>query len=181
MANDQLRLIALDEQDLEVVSSHLQDAVVRVGEMAYVPSQKRFAAILNRFNWEKATKAAASNENERRRTALRFDRVLGAQIRSLKPSTSDRVLSLLAVRFEASDHPSGYVTLTFSGDASIRLHVECIEAELKDLGPMWRAAAMFTTARTMLDDPPGMATSLTKQLSILILSNGKRCRWLSDE
>jgi Protein of unknown function (DUF2948) len=137
MANDQLRLIALDEQDLEVVSSHLQDAVVRVGEMAYVPSQKRFAAILHRFNWEKATKAA--NENERRRTALRFDRVLGAQLKSLKQSASDRVLSLLAVRFEPSDNPSGYVTLTFSGDASIRLHVECIEAELTDLGPAWRA------------------------------------------
>ena len=65
--------------------------------------------------------------------------MLGAQIKSLKPSASDRVLSLLAVRFEASDHPSGYVTLTFSGDASIRLHVECIEAELTDLGPAWRA------------------------------------------
>ena len=138
MANDQLRLIALDEQDLEVVSSHLQDAVVRVGEMAYLPSQKRFAAILNRFNWEKATKTAA-NENERRRTALRFDRVLGAQIKSLRPSASDRVLSLLAVHFEPSEHPSGYVTITFSGDASIRLHVECIEAELTDLGPAWKA------------------------------------------
>jgi hypothetical protein len=138
MANDQLRLIALDEQDLEVVSSHLQDAVVRVGEMAYLPSQKRFAAILNRFNWEKATKTAA-NENERRRTALRFDRVLGAQIKSLRPSASDRVLSLLAVHFEPSEHPSGYVTLTFSGDASIRLQVECIEAELTDLGPAWKA------------------------------------------
>ena len=138
MADTQLKLIALDEQDLEIVSSHLQDAVVRVGDLAYVPSQRRFAAILNRFNWEKATKTAA-NANERRRTALRFDRVLGAQIRSLKPSASDRVLALLAVRFEASDHPSGYVTLTFSGDASIRLHVECIEAELTDLGPAWRA------------------------------------------
>jgi hypothetical protein len=138
MANDQLRLIALDEQDLEIVSSHLQDAVVRVGEMAYVLAEA-VCAILIRFNWEKATKAAAAKENERRRTALRFDRVLGAQIKSLKTSASDRVLSLLAVRFEPSDHPSGYVTLTFSGDASIRLHVECIEAELTDLGPAWKA------------------------------------------
>ena len=138
MADSHLKLIALDEQDLEIVSSHLQDAVVRVADLAYVPSQKRFAAILNRFNWEKATKTAA-NENERRRTALRFDRVLGAQIKSLRPSASDRVLSLLAVNFEPSEHPSGYVTLTFSGDASIRLHVECIEAELTDLGPAWRA------------------------------------------
>jgi hypothetical protein len=30
------------------------------------------------------------------------------------------------------------VTLTFSGDASIQLQVECIEAELKDLGLVWR-------------------------------------------
>ena len=65
--------------------------------------------------------------------------MLGAQIKSLKTSASDRVLSLLAVRFEPSEHPSGFVTLTFSGDASIRLHVECIEAELTDLGPAWRA------------------------------------------
>ena len=154
MAEHQLRLIALDEQDLEVVSSHLQDAVVRVGEMAYVPSQKRFAAILNRFNWEKATKVA-NNENERRRTALRFDRVLGAQIKALKPSASDQVLSLLAVRFEASDHPSGYVTLTFSGDASIRLQVECIEAELTDLGPVWRARSKPQHP----GDEPGAASS----------------------
>ena len=57
----------------------------------------------------------------------------------LTNTRSDSVLSLLAVRFEPSEHPSGYVTLTFSGDASIRLHVECIEAELTDLGPAWRA------------------------------------------
>ena len=141
MADNQLKLIALDEQDLEIVSSHLQDAVVRVGDLAYVPSQKRFAAILNRFNWEKAAKAAAKDTNERRRTALRIDRVLGAQIKSLKLSASDRILSLLAVHFEASDHPSGYVTLTFSGGAVLRLEVECLEAELADLGPSWPAAA----------------------------------------
>jgi hypothetical protein len=139
MAANPLKLIALDEADLAVVSSHVQDAVVRVGEMAYVPSQKRFAAVLSRFNWEKAVGDGVDQANERRRSALRFDRVLGAQLKSLKASASDRVLSLLALRFEPAEHPSGYVTLTFSGDASIRLHVECIEAELTDLGPAWRA------------------------------------------
>ncbi|MGC2410854.1 MAG: DUF2948 family protein [Methyloceanibacter sp.] len=139
MATNPLKLIALDEEDLEVMSSHLQDAVMRVGEMAFEPSRKRFAAILSRFNWEKAVGGGADQDNERRRTALRFDRVLGARLKSLKPSQSDRVLSLLAVRFEPGDHPSGYVTLTFSGGASIRLQVECIEAELTDLGPAWRA------------------------------------------
>jgi hypothetical protein len=139
MAAQKLKLVALDEEDLEIVSSHLQDAVVRVGEMAYVPSRKRFAAVVNRFNWEKAGASGKPEDNERRRTALRFDRVLAAQLKSVKPSQSDRVLSLLAVRFEPDEHPSGYVTLTFSGGASIRLKVECIEAELTDLGPSWRA------------------------------------------
>jgi hypothetical protein len=139
MATNQLKLIALDEEDLEIVSSHLQDAVVRVGDMAFEPSRKRFVAVVSRFNWEKAVAGSADQGNERRRTALRFDRVLGAQLKAVKPSQADRVLSLLAVRFEASDHPSGYIILTFSGGASIRLQVECIEAELTDLGPAWRA------------------------------------------
>jgi hypothetical protein len=138
MAPKPLKLIALDEEDLEIVSSHLQDAVVRVGEMAFVPSRKRFAAVLNRFNWEKAV-AGVERGNERRRSALRFDRVLSAQLKLVKPSQADRVLSLLAIRFEPGDQPSGTITLTFSGGASIRLKVECIEAELTDLGPSWRA------------------------------------------
>jgi hypothetical protein len=135
-AMNPLKLIALDEEDLAVVSSHLQDAVVRVGDLAYLPSQKRFAAVLNRFDWEKASERG--NEYRRRRTALRFDRVFGAQLRNLKQGKSDRILSLLAVHFEADDPPGGHVTLTFSGDASIQLQVECIEAELTDLGPEWR-------------------------------------------
>ncbi len=131
-----LKLLALDEEDLAVVSSHLQDAVVRVGDMAYVPSQKRFAAVVNRFDWESAVGEKA-DDYRRRRTALRFDRVLGAKHKDLRPNAPDRVLSLLAINFEASDAPSGRVTLTFSGDVTVQLEVECLEVELRDLGPAW--------------------------------------------
>jgi hypothetical protein len=133
-----LKLIALDEEDLAVVSSHLQDAVMRVGDMAYLPSRKRFAAVLNRFDWEKTQDAGSKKDYRRRRAALRFDRVFGAKMKNVKPGASERILSLLAVRFEPKEAPGGFVTLTFSGDASIRLQVECIEAELRDLGPEWR-------------------------------------------
>jgi hypothetical protein len=132
-----LKLIALDEEDLAVVSSLLQDAVIRVADMTYVPGQKRFAAVLNRFEWEKAVRGD-SKHYRRRRTALRFDRVFGAKMRNVKPGARERVLSLLAVRFEPKEAPGGFVTLTFSGGASIQLQVECIEAELRDLGPEWR-------------------------------------------
>jgi hypothetical protein len=131
-----LKLLALDEEDLQVLSSHLQDAVVRVGDMAYLPSQKRFAAVLNRFDWESAS-TKGGKDYQRRRTALRFDRVLRAQHKDLRPNAPDRVLELLAIQFEPDDAPGGKITLAFSGDVTIRLEVECVEAEMRDLGPAW--------------------------------------------
>ncbi len=38
-----------------------------------------------------------------------------------------------------TDAPGGVVTLAFSGAAALRLEVECLEAELADLGPAWAA------------------------------------------
>ena len=134
MADNQLRLIALDEQDLEIVSSHLQDAVVRVGDLAYVPSQKRFAAILNRFNWEKSAKAAAKDANERRRTALRFDRVLACKSRNIDPASPEARLELVGIEFCPGEPPGGSALLMFSHGGALRLDVECLECELTDLG-----------------------------------------------
>lgn len=138
-----LKLIALDADDLSVVSAHLQDAVVRVGDIAYLPQYKRFAAILNRFDWARA----AANQprrrahNERRRAGLRFERVRGAKLQGIDLKAKDAVLSLLAIQYEqlVPDDPAGLVTLIFAGNAAIRLDVECIEAEMKDLGGAWRA------------------------------------------
>ncbi|MEM7192396.1 MAG: DUF2948 family protein [Pseudomonadota bacterium] len=131
-----LKLLALDEEDLQIVSSQLQDAVVRVGDMTFLPQQRRFAAVVNRFDWQSAR---GEDERYRRlRTALRFDRVLGARHKDLAPENKDRVLSLLAIAFEEGEAPSGKVVLYFSGDVTLELTVECIEAEMRDLGQSWR-------------------------------------------
>jgi hypothetical protein len=135
----ELKLIALDQEDLAVLSAHLQDAVLRVGDMAYLKREKRFAAIANRFDWEAASSPAGSKRAfARRRAGLRFERVLDAKLAGIDLSDKDRVLSLLAISFETGAEPEGHVTLTFSGGAAIRLHVECIEAQLGDLGAAWR-------------------------------------------
>jgi len=136
-----LKLLALDEQDLQIMSAHLQDAVLRVEDIAYVPSEQRFAMIANRFDWESADDAhGARNKKrfQRRRSALRFERVLGVQLQGVKQNVKNAVLELLAVQFEAQHQPEGHVTLVFAGGAAIRLHVECIEAEMRDLGPVWK-------------------------------------------
>ncbi len=156
-----LKLLALDKEDLEVISAHLQDAVLMVGDLAWLPAQKRFAAVVNRFDWEADCRSATTGSKDhkrgkdafqRRRTALRFDRVLAAQTQNINLQNKRAVLSLLAIQFESSGgpdtgaadgnetagrEPGGYVLLTFAGGGAIRLEVECIEAELRDLGAAW--------------------------------------------
>jgi hypothetical protein len=120
-----LKLIALDTDDLGVVSAHLQDAVLKAADLVYLPSEKRFALALRRFDWE----GAQHGKRRRRLTALHFDRVLA--VRS----------AMLAVTFDQAEEPAGDVTLHFSEGAAIRLSVECVEAQMKDLGPVWEAVA----------------------------------------
>jgi DUF2948 family protein len=137
--SDPLKFVVLDEEDLEIVSAHLQDAVVKVSDVLWRPQENRLVLALNRFDWEGAQ--SDNPEYRRRRAALRFERVLSCKCRNVDPAGQDGVLNLLAIEFSETDEPSGVVTLTFSGGASLRLDVECLEAELADLGPAWIATA----------------------------------------
>jgi Protein of unknown function (DUF2948) len=132
---DHLKLIALDKEDVEVLSAHLQDAVVTSADIRWRPAEQRVVVALNRFDWEAANGAAP--EFRRRRAALRFERVSACKCRDLNAAAKDQVLNLLAVVFEETDQPAGVVTLTFSGGGTLRLEVECLEGELADLGPVW--------------------------------------------
>ncbi|QRG06379.1 DUF2948 family protein [Xanthobacter dioxanivorans] len=131
---ENLKLIALDEEDLAIVSAHLQDAVVKMEDMGFLPRLQRFAMVLNRFDWDQKV---CANETVRRRTGLHFERVLEAKCRGMDEARRTGVLNLLAVTFLPGEAPSGHVLLTFSGGAEVRLHVECIEAGFRDLGPAW--------------------------------------------
>ena len=139
-AADRLRLLALDAKDLAVLSAHLQDAVVKTGDMTWLPGQKRFALVLNRFAWEALEKGLRRKKTyQRRRTGLHFDRVASVQSSAIDRAGKDNVLSLLAVQFHETESPAGEVHLVFSGGGTIRLSVECLEAQLSDLGPAWSA------------------------------------------
>jgi hypothetical protein len=134
-----LKLIALDRDDIEVVSTHLQDAVVKVADILWRPAEKRLVLALNRFDWEACGEVTPCYQ--RRRTALRFERVLSFRARNVSPAAKDAVLNLLAIEYAETDAPAGTITLIFSGGAALRLDVECLECELADLGPTWTAAA----------------------------------------
>jgi hypothetical protein len=133
-----LKLVALDNDDLDVVSAHLQDAIVKPADIRWRPSERRLVVGLNRFDWEAAL--GQTPEYRRRSAALRFDRVLGCKALNIGKPGEDTVLNLLSVTFDQRDPPAGVVTLTFSGGAALRLDVECLEAEIVDLGSVWVTA-----------------------------------------
>jgi DUF2948 family protein len=135
-----VKFIALDRDDLEVVSTHLQDALVKVADIIWRPQEKRLVVALDRFDWA-ACECTKKPELRRCRSALRFERVNCCKCRQVNPAGKDAVLNLLAVEFSETDPPAGVVSLIFSGGAVLRLEVECLEAELVDLGPAWPAAA----------------------------------------
>ncbi len=132
---DPLKLIALDKDDLEVVSAHLQDSTLKAGEILWRPAEHRVVIALDRFDWEAAN--GGSHSYRRRRAALRFERVLACKGKGIDCAAKAKVLNLLAVDFHDRDAPAGIVTLLFEGGGALRLEVECLEAELADLGPVW--------------------------------------------
>lgn len=137
-----IKLTALDGEDLEIISAHVQDAVLRVGDFAYRRGEKRVLILLNRFDWQDAQSGGGRRRYRRRRAVLRFDRVTGLKARKIRQDAGDAVLNLLAVRFDEADPPGGHVTLLFSGGGVLRLEVECIEAQLADLGAVWETGSM---------------------------------------
>ena len=152
-----LKLVALDEDDLKILSAHLQDAVLRMSDMAWIPSEHRFAAILNRFDWLAAVEHEGVSSLRRCRCALRFDRVKRAQVQNIRPGEPSAFAELLAVTYEEAQPPSGYITLYFAGGGAVRLEVECIEGELRDLGVAWKTAVKPQHAVADADAAPAPA------------------------
>ncbi|CTQ55758.1 hypothetical protein LP7551_04304 [Roseibium album] len=133
---DQLKLAALDLEDLQVLSTHLQDAVLTIADIRYLPKEKKVVFVVNRFVWDKEADKR-SKEHERRRSALAFTQVTGMKVQNIKQEAKGAVLELLAVTFEAGEEPAGKIQLAFAGGASLLLEVDCIEAQLADLGAAW--------------------------------------------
>ena len=133
-------MAALDAEDLQIVSAHLQDAVLKVGDLQWLPHEKRFVIVMNRFAWENIGKGRARG-NERRRSVVHFERVARVRTTRIRQDMPETVLSLLAITFAEADAPAGEIVLNFAGGAAICLDVECIETQLTDLGAAWKTHA----------------------------------------
>ena len=157
-----LRLRAEDARDLEVISACLQDAVTRRRDMAYRRREHRFAAIFNRFRWEReagsdrgdGAEPRSPPRHQRVRTGVHFDGCLAVRSRGLDGMGADAVLSLLAIDCRPGDDGAAEIVLEFAGGAAILMHLECIDCRLHDMSEPWQARAR---PDHRLDDPAGDA------------------------
>ena len=129
-ANAPLQLLAEDPADLAVMSAALQDAVAKVGDIAFEARARRLTIAFNRFRWE-------AGSRQRVRSALQLGGVLKMQQRKIRRDRPEAVLELLAITFEAGEPPGGVLTLSFAGGGDLRMWVECVDAVLADLSAPW--------------------------------------------
>jgi hypothetical protein len=142
--NKTLSLAAADAEDLDVLSARLQDAAARMKDLVWLPKERRFAALFNRFRWEEAS--SKNRQNTRVRAGLHFDGVQSVKSQNMKRGAPDAIVSLLAIRFTpkgpaSHEDPAGVIELVFAGGGAIRLEVEAIDATLRDLTGPWAAIA----------------------------------------
>ena len=131
---DRLKLIALDADDLAVISTHVQDARVQAVDIIWRQSEKRLVIGMNRLDWEQTL--AGEAEPQRLVSALRFDRVLACKSRGIDLAAPETALELIGIEFHpGAEPPAGSALLLFSHGGALRLDVECLECELTDLGP----------------------------------------------
>jgi hypothetical protein len=136
MTEKGLALLAEDEEDLKIISAHLQDAVMRVGDMVFLPKSRRFAMLLNRFCWEGCSEERIG---ERVRAGLHFDGVLNVRAQNVRQDNPDSVVELLALKFARNGEIGGTIELLLAGGGRIRLEVEYVDAALRDITEHWPA------------------------------------------
>ena len=131
-----LKLIAKTEDDIKVVSAHLQDSILSVADIANLEKNKIFLMQLNRFMWEDVEKGVF-RKNKRIRTVLKFENVLKATSKNINQKKNSRFLDFLAIETSKMPDKNYEMNLIFSGDIVIKLIVEAIEVTLDDQGAPW--------------------------------------------
>jgi hypothetical protein len=128
-----VKLIALDADDLAVISAHVQDAVVKSADIIWRQSEKRLVIGMSRLDWDQTLEGEASPR--RLISALRFDRVLACKSRNIDLDAPQLQLEMLGIEFHPTEPPGGSAVMMFANGGALRLDLECLECELADLGP----------------------------------------------
>jgi len=131
-----LKLLALNDDDLKVLSAHLQDSVVLVKDIIFLKKSRTFLMMVNRFVWEDI-ELGIFRENKRIRCAVKFENVLQVKSRNINQKKKDKILELLSIDSEVKNNKKELL-ITFAGNNEIVLMVEEINILLDDVGLPWK-------------------------------------------
>ena len=131
-----LKLIARTDEDLRIISAHLQDSIASTENIANLKDNKIFLMQLNRFMWEDVEKGVF-RKKKRIRTILKFDNIIEVNSKNISQTNKDNFLDFLAIESQQTPDENYEMKLIFSGDAIIRVIAEVIEVTLDDQGEPW--------------------------------------------
>ena len=131
-----LKLIARTEEDLSVLSAHLQDSIANISDIANLKKNRIFLMQLNRFMWEDVEKGVF-RKNKRIRTIVKFENVLNVLSKNINQQKKDKFLDFLAIETNLTVDHNHEMKIIFAGDSIIRLISEAIEVTLDDQGEAW--------------------------------------------
>jgi hypothetical protein len=134
-----LRLNAITAQDLEVLSSLVQDAVLQGSDVSWQPAKRRLVLLINRYRWENNLA-----QPERARALLTINDVLAVRSQGIDPADKDTVFSLLSMAFAPSEDGAGTLSLTLSGDGDIAVDIECLDLTVQDVTRPYLAPSRST-------------------------------------
>ncbi len=145
-----VRLLAQTVEDLEVISTLVQDAVGQNSEVSWMPRHNRFALMINRFRWEdQANATLQSRPFERVQATLVISNVLKAGADGINSRDKESIFSVLSIAFVSQEDAAGEVVVTLAGDGAIRLKVECLDVCLTDMSRPYKARAKLAPAHKL--------------------------------
>ena len=133
-----LKLLAKNQDDLKVISAHLQDSIVTVKDIIFLKQNRTFIMIVNRFMWEDIEKGVF-RDRKRIRCAIKFEEVVKVESKNINQKNRNKPLECLAIKSSIAEDESHKIKIFFAGDSIITIVVEVINVILQDLGKSWRA------------------------------------------
>ena len=136
MKAKKLKLLAKTEEDLKVVSAHLQDSIANISDIANLTKNRMFLLQLNRFMWEDVERGVL-RKNKRIRTILKFEHVLKVNSKNISQAKKDIFLDFLTIETNIMPDNNYEMKIVFAGDSIIKIVSEVIEVTLDDQGEAW--------------------------------------------
>ncbi len=119
------KIIASDQEGLQMISACSSGAKVKIADIKYLSSNKVFLLYIKRIKIE-------TNQNDKKINSIcRFDFIDKVRSKNIDQSNQEKVLELIGIDY-LKNNDVYEINLIFNNNAHIALTTETIEARLED-------------------------------------------------